>query len=676
MKRLFLGAFVALALLGGCEQQPPAEDILVSASNRVKPTPLPAPEPTPADNALIENVMKGLATSDYSGRRQVEMQIDRYLRYRQYSHLEAVEKAFQAWPDGDFFEERLEDYYDYCADLSPEEIAAWKKASPKSHVPKLVAAKQKLKRVYKVLRNDPPEKASAAKLESMGPLLDYIKEDLAGLEDANCPAYHSTKIELASLSGASRQEIADLLKDSDKLLPGYLPAYAEAANGRRPGWSGELQGDEPRNLAETIPAPPGFESELWKEARLSGLYHHTWNRDSHRIGEPETLQWDIYQPSFAATVKMLPGSADALNHYAKSTVFYGNDPKLLKELLASIGTRWDRNYWRSYFGFNAYGRPEAGKGVKLDPPKGALRELPIPDSLQLKFVKQEIGMLLLSARFPELEVLGQKYLSKTPPPYPSSRDFWDALSLDDVKITVNYDYAMKLNGFWKETYPDSIAAKICEAELLASWAYQARGTGYANTVSEQNMKLFRERNIKAAGIYEEVLKTEDRAFLSIDMARCLILSGDPKRGFGILQEVIEKDPQNSHAIRTFAYYLLPRWFGKTGDLKTLMDMVHKASPKEIGAAGKTHVICAVLAYEKEPFFETEITWKDAKQAFEDRLKQDSSNDWVRSHYAYAAYYARDHATAKKLVKALGDKLDVSIVGTKDAEFIKAWALAD
>ena len=46
---------------------------------------------------------------------------------------------------------------------------------------------------------------------------------------------------------------------------------------------------------------------------------------------------------------------------------------------------------------------------------------------------------------------------------------------------------------WKAAYPDSITARVAAAKSWINYAWQARGGGYADTVSDENSRIFAER---------------------------------------------------------------------------------------------------------------------------------------------------------------------------------------
>jgi hypothetical protein len=64
---------------------------------------------------------------------------------------------------------------------------------------------------------------------------------------------------------------------------------------------------------------------------------------------------------------------------------------------------------------------------------------------------------------------------------------------------------------WTAAYPDSPTPRISLAYLYLNYAWLARGSGFANSVSESQWSLFKSRNAQAKAILLEAgaLKEKD-----------------------------------------------------------------------------------------------------------------------------------------------------------------------
>jgi len=132
-----------------------------------------------------------------------------------------------------------------------------------------------------------------------------------------------------------------------------------------------------------------------------------------------------------------------------------------------------------------------------------------------------------------------------------------------------WDLHFKKIAQWREAQPKSVSPLIVEARAWISYAWQARGGGYANTVTEDGWKQFGERMAKGKTLLEEAAKLSDN---DPEIYRQLIVvaksQGEPRER---LDELMEKataiDPWYYPLYVAAAEYLLPRWHGEPSDIE-------------------------------------------------------------------------------------------------------------
>lgn len=101
--------------------------------------------------------------------------------------------------------------------------------------------------------------------------------------------------------------------------------------------------------------------------------------------------------------------------------------------------------------------------------------------------------------FEKLESLAEKYCAERNDPK-KDRDnirqyFWVLGEWGDVSKREQKIETVKT---WRKVYPESVPARIAHAMLLIKSAWDARGSGYADSVSEEQFKIFHERIIARA----------------------------------------------------------------------------------------------------------------------------------------------------------------------------------
>jgi hypothetical protein len=120
---------------------------------------------------------------------------------------------------------------------------------------------------------------------------------------------------------------------------------------------------------------------------------------------------------------------------------------------------------------------------------------------------------------------------------------------------------------WAHSRPNSITARIALAEVYTSYAWDARGGGLANTVSDSGWKLFGYRLQKARDILENAstlaTKCPEWYVAMQDIAKGQDWSAEDMRA--LFQEAIAFEPEYYYYYTEHANFLLPQWNGEEGD---------------------------------------------------------------------------------------------------------------
>jgi hypothetical protein len=57
---------------------------------------------------------------------------------------------------------------------------------------------------------------------------------------------------------------------------------------------------------------------------------------------------------------------------------------------------------------------------------------------------------------------------------------------------------------WRHQYPNSLLPAIIEASAFTDWGWMARGYGYAPSITQQQMQMFRYRNAMTEVVLEDI----------------------------------------------------------------------------------------------------------------------------------------------------------------------------
>src|SRR3990172_3505553 len=109
-----------------------------------------------------------------------------------------------------------------------------------------------------------------------------------------------------------------------------------------------------------------------------------------------------------------------------------------------------------------------------------------------KIFSAEIKSLFNSGKYDELEKKAKEFRAKKSRfddglfklPY-----FYIALASPEEKSDKNYEKLFSNVKQWSKKFPGSITQKIAEGTIWIEYAWFARGSGYTDTVSEQNWNV-------------------------------------------------------------------------------------------------------------------------------------------------------------------------------------------
>ena len=262
--------------------------------------------------------------------------------------------------------------------------------------------------------------------------------------------------------------------------------------------------------------------------------------------------------------------------------------------------------------------------------------------------------------------------------WPLIHVFYEKLSFStpDDKVWSRY---IGLLEDWQAAYPDSPTPRIALANLYRDYAWQARGSGYADTVTADGWKLFDERLKKAQALLDEAraLKTQDAeaCYSQVIVAKGLGLPREKMED--AFNRGVEIDPDFTPLYSAKAEYLLPRWHGADGDWQAFAT---EAADKRKGDDGDILYMFIVrsVAYTEgdDLFTDARLSYERMKRGFLASRSRYPGNRFELNSFCYFASIAKDRPTAAKMFTLIGERYDRDVWGNRE-EFNRwrDWAVA-
>lgn len=244
-------------------------------------------------------------------------------------------------------------------------------------------------------------------------------------------------------------------------------------------------------------------------------------------------------------------------------------------------------------------------------------------------------------------------------------------ALDEMNAELDKDFEAEA--------PGSPVRTLLQGRYYTLSAWNARGDGYANTVSEEANRLMQERLAKSAAIFEAAYKKyPDNSEVGESMIEVELGQGEGMaRMEGWFQAAVHADPDDYEAYRAKAYYLLPRWYGSPAlSWQFGLDCV------KTGKWGAK--IPMILVYAADDFddtkhgevFQIPAIWDPLEKVFREWLERYPESTVYRSKFAKYAAMGKHWDIVKEQCALLGNNWDKLVFQNFDYAAMKQRAITE
>lgn len=204
---------------------------------------------------------------------------------------------------------------------------------------------------------------------------------------------------------------------------------------------------------------------------------------------------------------------------------------------------------------------------------------------------------------------------------------------------------------WARRSPSSVTARMVLGNQYILWAWDARGTGYANTVGAQAFQLMDERLRKARQTLLAATRLpEPDPYVWAELVTVgMGLNEDRKTVRGYVSQAHKIAPYTStKASFNYLYYLAPRWHGKPGDTYRFIEEEVARTKAVMGESMYALLVDRLLNDDRKPDL------KRVLQGFEDFMARNPYSDYYAKTYLQVAAGAEDKPRLKRIVQRLLD----------------------
>lgn len=241
--------------------------------------------------------------------------------------------------------------------------------------------------------------------------------------------------------------------------------------------------------------------------------------------------------------------------------------------------------------------------------------------------------------------------------------FYEQLDLPESATEEDWNTRLKdLNQWWTQ-YPDSKTAPAALVDHWAAYAWRARGSGYADTVSADGWKVFSERLAQGAQVFEKAKAQKSVCPKLYSFAQRIALgqSWDRAQYDKLVNEAAKKFPGRCDYYFHQVYYLQPRWHG--GETEWA-DYAGKLADRVGGADGDklyARLAWSILSYGLYDNIMTEfpnLKWSRIDKGFQAILAEYPDSISTQNVRLRFAILANQKPLAKQLLTKLGNNIDI------------------
>jgi membrane associated rhomboid family serine protease len=226
---------------------------------------------------------------------------------------------------------------------------------------------------------------------------------------------------------------------------------------------------------------------------------------------------------------------------------------------------------------------------------------------------------------------------------------------------------------WRRRVKGSIFAELVEAMAFADWAYAARGTGGADTISGQNMALFAYRAEMAAAALSEL---KDRAAkyplwytlsmdVGVDQAKEKEETKEKLRP--LFDQGVKIAPNYRSLYARMLHALMPRWFGSFEEVDQFINAIYAQTAPIRGYERYTQLYSMYVRMEGDDldlFRDTPAFWGGIRSGFYGLVKRYPTSDVILNSFANFACRAGDKAEYNRLRSDIGKRFSATAWSSK------------
>jgi hypothetical protein len=234
--------------------------------------------------------------------------------------------------------------------------------------------------------------------------------------------------------------------------------------------------------------------------------------------------------------------------------------------------------------------------------------------------------------------------------------------------------AISILEHYAEQSPNSYLPSLAKADFYINYAWQARGSGYANTVSREAWaKCYERLEIAEKALLSayELNPTDPRAPSEL-IITTRSLSNEREEVEKWFQTAIAIDPRYYRPYTNKLNYLMPKWYGSKEEMFAFARQCSEIAPEEsrvglivLGAHEEMYWRSGDTdKEERKKYYPQPDVWKEMEATYKNFLEKHPDSRWDRNFLAKHACNALDYEEARRQFEIIGDDFEEEVWGSK------------
>jgi hypothetical protein len=240
------------------------------------------------------------------------------------------------------------------------------------------------------------------------------------------------------------------------------------------------------------------------------------------------------------------------------------------------------------------------------------------------------------------------------------------------------DYALRVATLkkWSASYPESAVPRLALARLYIEHGWNIRGTDYANTVSDSQWEQFADGNARGKAILLEAasLKDKDPMWYVLMQSIALGEGWDKPQARELFDQAVAFEPGIYNYYRNYAIYLLPQWYGETGEVQAFAEETANRVPEPDGSIFYFDILSS-LAYNIPDSIRGLLTasYPKLREGYQNNARLYGASNLTANRFAFMASIFKDKPAARDAFATLTKRETQIWGGDPTFDILRDWA---